>query len=539
MKKIGGLVTLVLFLSSGLFSQIPEISITISHDDSLELYSRDVFSNDYLKASFSCGGEQWKKTELRFKGRSNRSWPKKSFRIKFPDDHLFHGAREINLNSMYLDRSFLREKLSWMMFEDLHALAPHAMYVRLMINKNLQGLYLLVDHVDKYFLPQHKKKNQVALYEADSKYALGDLTEEPEKLLKMYYSKHAGGDNFDDLQSLISTLNTTPDSLFEQTMNRIFDMQSVYNWFTGNILTMNGDSYSKNYYLYKDDSVTLGKWTVIPWDYDLTFGVSGDPAMPVETTLLNDGFGYTFPPLMGLRSVLKDRLWKTLSMREHLRRSVDVAMHYFFNDELMDRRIDSLIMMIQAEVERDPQKRGTMQDFFETKEALKFFVTARRQYLLKTFIHRPEGLFDDVTLSVKRGWNYFVGVDGRQIAKLWFPDVSGLDSVRVVAHPGKLPPQIGPDSNRCVRRWIQIETFPPSAKFQANFEWTYHDLSSKDREVQPGVTDEHALRCFWYDGTTWKPTVGSEINPVSNTVKVVLITEEFCNHGKYFAIKMP
>ncbi len=316
-------------------------------------------------------------------------------------------------------------------------------------------------------------------------------------------------------------------------------MQSVYNWFTGNILTMNGDSYSKNYYLYKDDSVTLGKWMIIPWDYDLTFGVSGDPAMPVETTLLNDGFGYTFPPLMGLRNVLKDRLWKTSSMREHLRRSVDIALHYFFNDELMDRRIDSLVMMIQAEVERDPQKRGTMQDFFETKEALKYFVTARRQYLLKTFIHRPEGLFNDVTLSVKRGWNYFVGLDGRQIAKLWFPDVSGLDSVRVVAHPGVLPPNIGLDSNRCVRRWIQIETFPPSAKFQANFEWMYHDLSSKDREVQPGVTDEHALRCFWYDGTTWKPTVGSEINPVSNTVKVVLITEEFCNHGKYFAVKMP
>ncbi|HMD14591.1 MAG TPA: CotH kinase family protein, partial [Bacteroidota bacterium] len=102
MKRLGGFVTLVLFLSSGLFAQIPEISITISHDDSLELYSRDVFSNDYLKASFSWGEEYWKKTELRFKGRSNRSWPKRSFRIRFPEDHLFHGAREINLNAMYL-----------------------------------------------------------------------------------------------------------------------------------------------------------------------------------------------------------------------------------------------------------------------------------------------------------------------------------------------------------------------------------------------------------------------------------------------------
>ncbi len=201
MKKIGGFITLLLFCYSGFFSQIPEISITISHEVSLELYSHDVFSNDYLKASFSCGGEQWKKTELRFKGRSNRPWPKKSFRIKFPEDHLFHGAHEINLNAMYLDRSFLREKLSWMLFEKIHVLAPHAEYVRLMINNNLQGLYLLVDRVDKYFLPQHKKKNQVALYEADSFPRRFDRG--AGKLLKMYYSKHAGNDEFDNLQSLI------------------------------------------------------------------------------------------------------------------------------------------------------------------------------------------------------------------------------------------------------------------------------------------------------------------------------------------------
>ncbi len=70
---------------------------------------------------------------------------------------------------------------------------------------------------------------------------------------------------------------------------------------------------------------------------------------------------------MGLWNVLKDRLWKTPSMREHLRRSVDVALHYFFNDELMDRRIDSLVMMIEAEVERDPQKREQCRIFLKRK----------------------------------------------------------------------------------------------------------------------------------------------------------------------------
>jgi len=182
-----------------------------------------------------------------------------------------------------------------------------------------------------------------------------------------------------------------------------------------------------------------------------------------------------------------------------------------------------------------------MRDFLETKEALKYFVTARRNFLLTTFINPPEGLFNDVTLSVRKDNRpyYFMGVDGRQIAMLRFTNVHGLDSVRVIAHPDVLPPHIGSDSNRCVRRWIQIETFPPSAKFSASFEWMYHDLSSKDREVQAGVKDERSLQCFLYNGTTWKPVAGAVVNPVSNTITVPFITEEYCNNGIYFAVKMP
>ena len=521
-------------------SQIPEIDVTLSPSDSLELFSRDPFSNDFVNASFSSGGKLWKRVELRFKGRSNRPYPKKSFRIRFPDDQPLGGARQINLHAMYTDESFLREKLSWSIFQELHELAPHAEYVRFSINHSYQGLYLLVDHIDKYFLGVHKKEKP-ALYEAAGEYALADLNDVPDKLLKLYYTKHFEDDHYDDLKELIRTLGRTPDSLFEEAINGMFDMNSVYHWFTANILTMSGDSYSKNYYLYKRSTAPGEKWVIIPWDYDLTFGLTGDPALPVQTSLLNDGFGYTFPPLMGPHSVLKDRLWKNASMREHLRRCVDTALQTFFRSEVMDGRIDSLASILQSSVEEDHQKRGTMRDFLDHVEEMKYYVHARRNFLLSTFIHQPRGTFGVVTLPVDLNQKRydFIGVDGRQLASLWLGENKGLDSLRVVVHPDAYSPNLSvTDTSRCVRRWVELMPIPPTAKFSGKFQWMYQDISSRDREVGSGVIDERSLRCFRRSGTTWN-SLTATVNPACNTVTIDSVDERDCTKGSCFVVKLP
>ncbi|HUL44814.1 MAG TPA: CotH kinase family protein [Bacteroidota bacterium] len=530
----------VVFCRSGARSQVPEISITLSPNDSLELFSRDPFSNDFVNASLSCNGHIWKKIELRFKGRSNRPYPKKSFRIRFPDDQPFRGARQINLHAMYTDKSFLREKLAWSIFEDLHDLAPHAEYVRLTINQAYQGLYLIVDHVDKYFLGVHKKEKP-SLYEAAGEYALAELNTVPDKLLKLYYTKHLEDDHYDDLKDLIRNLQDTPDTLFEETADRLFDMNSVYHWFTANILTMSGDSYSKNYYLYKRSASPEEKWVIIPWDYDLTFGLTGDPAMPVRSALLNDGFAYTFPPLMGPQSVLKDRLWANPSMHARLVHCVDTALQTFFRSEVMDRRIDSLAGLIRTSVEQDHQKRGTIQDFDDCVMEMKYFVHARRNYLLSTFIHSPRGTFGTVTLPIdQKETRYdFIGVDGRQLASFWPDHIDGLDSLKVIVHPDAIPPNLlSSDTGRCVRRWVELAAIPPGAKFSGKFQWMYQDISSRDREVGTGVNDERSLKCFRFDGTSWKP-VSAPINPLCNTVTFDSIDERVCGKGSYFAIKVP
>lgn len=505
------------------------------------LFARDAFSNEFLPATFEQGGTVWKDVRVRFKGRSNRFFPKKSYRVKFSGKRLFNGVHQINLHAMYTDKSFLREKLSWDFFADVGILAPRASYARLTLNDRPQGLYLAVDRVNKDFL-EGRGRVPGSLYNAGGFYSLADMTVQSKDLLKLYYPKEIGDeDDYRDLEELLRAINDAPDSSFADVLGRMFDMNSVYNWLSGNMVLAMGDSYNKNYYLYHDETRTLHQWTIIPWDYDQSFGLSGDLAISYPASLLNDGFEYRFPPLVGPSNALKDRLWKNPRLHAQLTLRVDSLIRTVFSEGRMFPRIDSLALLIRDAARADTAKWGTYQDFLDNVEAVKHFVTARRNFLMRNFSDLPARMYGPVTLSTTQtGVPYrFTGTDGNFLATLRFTAVRGLDSIRIEAVPDSLPPNLDKrEGGRSVRRWLRIMPFPASATFRAELQWQYHDASSADREVGKGVKDERALRCFYHGSRGWV-SIPSTVNPYSNVVTVDSVTEKQCGEGTYFALFLP
>ena len=523
------------------YGQLPQFSITLSDKDYQTLTARDIFNDEFLPAALEYRGTEWKKVEIRFKGRSTRYFPKKSYRIKFPKGELFGKSHQINLHAMYIDKSFIREKLAWDIFEDMGEMAPHASsYARVSINGESKGVFLTVDRIDRYFL-QRNGRYASSMYNAGGFYSLADLTIQSVDLLKLYYEKEIGDDNdYSDLQDLISVLNTTTDSVFSSKLDSLFEMGSVYKWLAGNILMMMGDSYIKNYYLYHDLSRKIQSWVVIPWDYDQTFGLSGDIALQYPNSLLNDGFAYTFPPLSGPPNVLKDRIWAIPSLQQHLRRYVDTLLNTVFTEERLFPLADSLAAVIRNDVAADSQKWGSYQDFLDDIEAVKYFITARRNYLLKTFVNTPIGEFKVVTIAIKQvNMPYhFVDVDGRQLATVWLKDAGNLDSLRVVTFPDSIPVHIASaDTGRCVRRLVRITPIPSNAHFSGTLQWMYHDVSSLDREVGTQVKGERALRAFRYDGHSWKE-LSSNVNPLANIVTINSFTQDLCGDSTYLALRV-
>lgn len=540
MKRLLILLGLAVLSSYQLFSQIPQYSVTMSNADYELLYTRDIFSDVYLNSPFTSNDTLYSGARIRFKGHSTRYYPKKAYRVRMATTQLFYGIRDLNFNAMYTDKSLIREKLAWDLFADLNAVVPFCYHANFKINSELKGLFVLIDKVDRYFLT-NRGFTLGNLYNADDTYTKADLTIQPDSLLKLYYSKEFGtAGDYTDLKQLIQELNTAPDDLFAETVIQLFDTTSILNWFTVNTLTMMGDSYNKNYNLYHDTTRLSQQWIIIPWDYDLSWGRTGDYTKPYPSSLLNDGFAYTFPPLSGPSNVLKDRWMANSQLKEKFRVHLKNALDNIFTESRIHPRIDSLATLIQNDVAADPQKWGTMQDFYEHVEALKYYVTTRRNYLYKTFINPPSGNYNNATIKVTQTnvpYN-FVSYDGRTIATMWFQSFSGLDSVTIYAYPDSTPPFVSnPAAQRYIKRFVKIIPHPSTAAYSAKLQFMYKDLYANAREVGIGVQDEHLLKAHWYNGTSWEG-LPSEINSFANIITIENITQAQSGYTKFISAMM-
>ncbi len=540
MKYIYRLIFLITFATACSQSQIPQYKVAMTSADFESLYTRSIWSDVRLPAPFTSNDTTWPESNIRFKGHSTRYYAKKAYRVRFATSNLFFGLRDINLNSMYTDKSFLREKLSWDLFSDINAVAPFCYHSIFKINNETKGLFAFIDKIDRYFLI-NRGFTVGNLYEADDTYAQGDLTIQTDSLLKLYYSKEIGTANdYEDLKQLIFTLNTTDSSAFASTVVDLFDTNSVLNWFVVNSLTMMGDSYNKNYSLFHDTTRANQKWIIIPWDYDLSWGRDGSTLKPYPSSLLNDGFVYTYPPLSGPSNLLKDRWLSRPILKEKFRLKLKFVLDNIFTETRMNRRIDSLASLITNEVISDPQKWGTIQDFYEHVKALKYYVTVRRNFLYKTFINPPAGLYNIATTKITQTDvpYHFITYDGRTIATMWFHSFSGLDSVTIRAYPDSTPPFVtNPSSEKLIKRWLVITPHPTTATYSAKIQFMYNNYPSDRRELGIGVQNERMLRAHFYNGSYWE-SLPSGINSFANFVTIDNLNQDHTGNDKYISALM-
>jgi len=509
------------------------------------LYTRDIFSDSLLKLTTVRypAPSSMERTDgwIRFKGHSTRYYPKKAYRLKFDADFAapIGPVRSLNLNAMYTDKSFIRENFCWLAYADIGALAPGATYATATINSHYKGLFLQVDKIDKYFLT-NRGRTRAPMYEADDFYTAADLAIQPDSILKLYYAKEIGDANdYSDLAGMIAALNGADSASFPAVLGNLFDIRSVLNWFAVNVLATEGDSYNKNYFLYRDTSKATQQWTVIPWDYDLSCGRDGDVTLPYPWDLLNDRFVYTYEPLAGPSNVLKDRFLQSPILMDLFRAYLDSLFTFVWTEHHLSQRLDSLAAIVEPYVQTDPEKWGTYEDFVEQIEALKYYIVARRNYIISTFTHPLGGEYDQATIRPAQLEvpYHAVAVDGRQLASLTFHSMSGLDSVTVQAHANERPPMLADTTAGYINRWIEVLPYPTTARFQASLQWMWMEPSAAESEVI-NTTTERSLSAHYYlpDGAhAGYVQLPSHVNGFANFVNVE-ISDTMCGTGRYFAV---
>ncbi len=222
---------------------------------------------------------------FRLRGNTSRTAKKKSFKLSFNSfvkGKNFHGVEKLNLNGEHNDPSIIRSKLSFDLFRDMGIIASRANHVRVYINGKYYGLYVSVEHVDEEFLKKNFADDSgnlwKCLYPADLKY-LGADPNLYKNIMNGSTPAYELGTNedvgdFSKLARLIDIINNTPSNTFADSIETILDVYGVLQYFAVNTLVGSWDDYRSlmnNYYLYHDPS--KGKFTLIPYDYDNTFGV--------------------------------------------------------------------------------------------------------------------------------------------------------------------------------------------------------------------------------------------------------------------------
>src|SRR5437016_3232183 len=121
------------------------------------LYRTDVEAKYKFPAAIEIPGQGNDNIKIRFKGSTTVFFPKRPYKIKFSNKTSFYNSsgslRNIKLNPMFTDKSYIREKIIWDMFSDMGGFGPKECgYANLVINGEDRGIYLLIQDVDEEFL---------------------------------------------------------------------------------------------------------------------------------------------------------------------------------------------------------------------------------------------------------------------------------------------------------------------------------------------------------------------------------------------------
>lgn len=340
-----------------------DIKIDIADSDWKSILD-DPMKEEYKSANVTVNGETVKNVGFRVKGNltlrsvANSNSDRFSFKIKldeFVDGQKLFGLDEFAVNNMYSDPSYLREYLSYEALREIGANAPAASFANVYINGELYGFYLCVESVDDSFLKSNFGNNDGNLYRQDQ----GSTLQYSENSNYDKSSQKQGDDESKtDLKNLIKILNETPQGQ-KGDIEQVLDVDSALRYIAANTVLGNYDSYNgnmaQNYYLYGQN----GKFTVIPWDYNMSFAgfsMGGED----QTTIPID------EPVLGANIKNLPLINNLLAVEEYKERYHGYVKELLAYLEKFESRVKEVSDIIRPYVEKDPTKFYTMEQFEES-----------------------------------------------------------------------------------------------------------------------------------------------------------------------------
>ncbi len=219
----------------------------------------------YRPVAFAYRGDLYYNVELRQRGQSVCNSRKPYLKVRFRRGRDFQKQHKINLQSLWTDKSLVRENMAWETFQELGFPACKEKHVRLHANGAYVGLYADLEHPDSRFLDRNRLNPTGNLYKA-----VASVEQRHASYSGPYEKKTNENGDFSDLAEFIDSMHLTASEDLLAFFQARVDEDRMIDYVVGQAFINNGDFPHKNHYLYHDPDTD--RWMPLVWDIDLSFG---------------------------------------------------------------------------------------------------------------------------------------------------------------------------------------------------------------------------------------------------------------------------
>ena len=245
--------------------------------DSVSSLGRDPY--EYVVGDATIDGAELAEVGVRLRGkigsfRTLDGKPKLKLDFNaFVDGRRFQGLESLSLNNSVVDCSYLKEPLSYRVFEELGVPAGRTAYATVTINGLDYGLYIIVETQDDRYIDARWEEADGNLYDGKyvwyggHSYQLLDFGDNVDTMYQLEEGTDVGHADITAVSDALVSAWGQPD--FYEQMGEVLDWDEVHREWAGEQWVGQNDGYcinKNNYRVYFNPAD--GKANLIPWDLD-------------------------------------------------------------------------------------------------------------------------------------------------------------------------------------------------------------------------------------------------------------------------------
>jgi spore coat protein CotH len=259
---------------------------TVLHEVRLDINSRDwqtlkdnYLTNEYYPCDFRWNGQVVRNVGIRSRGQASRSATKPSLRVDFnryTASQTLLDLKSVVLRNNSTDFSNLHERISMLLYARMGLPAPRVAHAMLYINSNYQGLYSIVESLDKAFLSRNFDENDGYLYKydrlpTDPPYYLDYLGPSASLYSPHPFNPETHEDNPkpQPIADLIRTVHDATENSFPSAIAQYLDVNQFIRNIAVTVYMGDEDGFLGNWGMNNFDVYQLQNTTIhviIPWD---------------------------------------------------------------------------------------------------------------------------------------------------------------------------------------------------------------------------------------------------------------------------------